>query len=191
MVACQGTLSRAQSAALTMPLAQRRRFDQPAWTAVAIENPCAIHVECSHNLVVMLAKQCKCSAHGVRLQGLRLVTIPNGMRLRLLELKATLGAAHLPDEWLFMKGVIRSSEGNHRLNVDGTVFRISPHPFPIRPLTVRQYHTLLACGGRMLRAQLVSMFEQSLPASVVAHRPWSRLSAGHSQGAFRRGGHAA
>jgi len=155
-----------------------------------IENPSAILVECSRNLVVMLTKQCRSSAHGQLLEGLRLVTIPNRMRLRWLELKASLSTAHLPDEWLFMKGAIRSDEGNHRLIVDGTLFRTSPDPFPIRPLTVTQYQTLLTCSGRVLRSQFVSMFEQSLPASVVAHRPWSLFSSVHSQRVFPRPGHS-
>jgi hypothetical protein len=87
-----------------------------------------------------------------------------------------LGAAHLPDEWLFTKGAVRSQAGTHRLIADGTILRTAGEPFPICPLTVSQYQSLLVCSGRLLRAKVVSMFKQSLPAKIVAHQPWTLFS---------------
>jgi hypothetical protein len=101
----------------------------------------------------------------------RLITIPNGFRLRLLELLANIGLARLPDEWLHMKAAIRSEAGNVRLTIDGVKSGISSEAFPIEPLMASQYQTLASCRGRLLRARIVSVFRQWLPGDVVKHRP--------------------
>jgi hypothetical protein len=44
---------------------------------------------------------------------------------------------------------------------------------------------LVSCRGRLLRAQLVSMFGDWLPTAVVAHRPWGLPLMGGSE-AFGR-----
>jgi hypothetical protein len=129
-------------------------------------------MDCGANLVVLLAKHHSVSPHGELLHALRLVTIPNGYRLRLLELRASIGIAHLPDEWLYMKAIIRPRAGMVRLIIDGETRASRSDAFPIQPLTALQYQTLVTCSGRLLRAQLVSMFAHWLPDVVVAHRPW-------------------
>jgi hypothetical protein len=161
------------SSATTQAQPRRRRFDAAKWTAVDVQNPCALLMGCGANLAVLLAKHRRVSPHGQLLHALRLVTIPNGYRLRLLEFRASIGSAHLPDEWLYMKAIVRSRAGLFRLAVDGEIRATESDEFPVQPLTASQYQTLVSCSGRLLRAQLVSMFENWLPEVVVAHRPWT------------------
>ncbi len=169
------------SSATTRTQPKRRRFDLAKWTAVEVRQPCALLMGCDSNLIVLLAKHRRASPHGELLHALRLVTIPNGFRLRLLELKASLGTAHLPDEWLHMRAFVISRFGWSHLFVDGEVRASRADGFPIRPLTALQYQTLVSCSGRHLRAVLVSLFENCLPPAVVAHRPWKLSPAGGSR----------
>jgi hypothetical protein len=160
------------SSPTTQTQPRRRRFDPAKWTAVDIQKPCALLMDCGTNLVALISRHHHVSPHGELLHALRLVTIPNGFRLRLVELRASIGTAHLPDEWLYMKAIIRPRAGMVRLIIDGETRASRSDAFPVQPLTASQYQTLVTCSGRLLRAQLVAMFANWLPNAVVAHRPW-------------------
>lgn len=164
--------SSAHSSAKTLAQLQRRHFDLQRWNATAVENPCLLLVECARDLVVLLARHHVRSSHGQLLYGVHMLTIPNGWRLHLLEVRASFAVTHLPDEWLYLEALVRNHGGRYRLFLDGNQRASSAAPFPVQPLTSSSYQTLASCTGRLLRAQLVATFGLSLPASVLTHRPW-------------------
>jgi len=161
---------------MTLTRAEMQRFHLQKWTAVAVENPCVVLVNCGRDLTIMLAKQHTSSDHEERFEGIQLISIPNGLRLRLLEIQSMFGAGRLPDEWLYMEAIIRRSTDGHQLFVDGFLKHAQPSAFAVKPLTGSQFQTLVLCRGRLLRAQVVAMFRQSLPSVVVDHKPWTRFS---------------
>ncbi|HYE17620.1 MAG TPA: hypothetical protein VEA69_04205 [Tepidisphaeraceae bacterium] len=153
-----------------------RRINPAKWTAIDLLDPAAVLVACDRDLVVLLAKQHRVTPTGSDVfRGVRVVRVPNGLRLRWLELRASAGLpARLADECLYMKAVVRRSRaGGHHLTVDRAPLVRRDDPFAIRPLTAAHYQRLTTCSGRILRSQLVALFRRQLPAHVVGHRAWA------------------
>ncbi len=156
----------------TLPLSKRAPISVEKWTAIDLIEPCIVLLEGVDSLVVMLAKQFNVSSEGTTFHGVRVISIPGGLALRYLEIKALFTHVRLPDEQLFANASIEIIEDEHHLTIGGRRYSTRPTEFPLKELTHAEFQTMLTCSGRALRTRAVRIFRDHLPAHMIHHRPW-------------------
>jgi hypothetical protein len=148
------------STPLTQALARRARFSEVRWTATQVGKPVIALIGTKRHLGVLLAKDARPTRRGTMLRGVRWVRIPQGWRLRFLQLRARLGPAHLPDEWLFNSVYLEQIGDMYvpRLRSGEALAPPSELPFPIKSISPDRHDYLLAAPGRELLTQVQSIF---------------------------------
>jgi hypothetical protein len=144
-------------------------FDDRAWAEIEVRKPVIALIGRRRHLSILLAKDSSCERGGTTLSGVRWVRLPMGWRRWALERLCEHVTLHLPDEWLFVRlflGLAPNGTFVARLNPDPWHPLVLPEPsewpYPVKPLSAGQYSLLDNSRGRLLHAQVLTLFREHL-----------------------------
>lgn len=144
-------------------------FDIRAWSATDIVKPGVALIDRRRYLGILLAKNMEVQREGTLLTAVRWMRLPLGWRLPIMHALSQAISMRLPDEWLFNEIFLTLAPNGMfvaRLDREAACGVVLPTPaewpYPTRELSAGQYRLLSEASGRLLQAQIATMFRDWL-----------------------------
>jgi hypothetical protein len=127
-------------------------------TATAVFNPSVVVLDAKPRVTVLLSRNTVVDANAIRLRGVRLITIPRGWRLALLQYSSRFFTVRLPDERDFNAVQIETSQRPCPTRGDGEFIGSVADPKFLIHLTHSEYRALCVMNGRVLHQWISTHF---------------------------------
>jgi hypothetical protein len=145
---------------------QSEAVDDERMTAIAVVNPSIVLLESSGCLTAMISRDTVLQTHATQLRGVRLVRLPLGWRLALLQCAARVYRARLPEEFDIPSVTVDARDDGVLVTPDGRTHALHAD-LPMLALSGSEYLALIAATGRSLHQWIDTRFRASAEISVV------------------------
>ncbi len=139
------------------PRQEREPVDELPATDVAIINPSIMLKNEAPSLEILLSRDTLVETDAIHLRGVRLITIPLGLRLVLIRLLSRFYKIRLPDELEFTSLCV-NTQTNSLIASRGAAIGHVEDPGCLIQLTATEYNYLSEVNGRTLHKWIVERF---------------------------------